>query len=85
LAGLYFFLVLLFSFFIYLFSHSFFFPKVFVQNSSKKEGPGFPFGYLKSNSAGTGVNLYVCPYNFPKLYPLLGFFFGRENQNKFKY
>jgi len=45
--------------------------QVFIQNSFKKDGRGFPFGYLKSNSAGTAVNLYVCPYNYPQLHPLL--------------
>ena len=31
-----------------------------------------PFGYLKASSSLTTVNLFVMPYNYPVLLPLLG-------------
>lgn len=33
---------------------------------------GFPFGYLKASSNLQTVNLFVMPYNFPVLFPIVG-------------
>jgi hypothetical protein len=49
------------------------FAKTFVAGSGS--GPnklGEPFGYLKSSSTLNSINLFVFPYNYPKLWPLLG-------------
>jgi len=56
--------------------------QTFIQNSFKKEGRGFPFGYLKANSTGTAINLYVCPYNYPQLYPLLSKAEGKRKEKR---
>jgi len=52
--------------------------QVYVQGSSKTgltnnhtENIGFPFGYLKASTNLLTVNLYVLPYNYPLLLPLL--------------
>ncbi|KAH6578586.1 hypothetical protein BASA60_003552 [Batrachochytrium salamandrivorans] len=44
---------------------------LFVENSHHQPGPGFPFGFLKVSGAGNTVNIYILPYNFPKLFKLL--------------
>jgi hypothetical protein len=44
--------------------------KVFVENSYKQPGLGFPFGYIKISTSST-VTLYVMPYNYPELLTLL--------------
>lgn len=47
--------------------------QTFILNSSKKVGDtGFPFGYLKASSNLQTVNLFVMPYNFPVLFPIVG-------------
>ena len=46
--------------------------QVFISNSAKYSELGHPFGYLKASSALTCVNLFVMPYNYPVLLPLLG-------------
>lgn len=33
---------------------------------------GEPFGFIKFNASTNSAFLYVLPYNFPKLWPLLG-------------
>lgn len=38
----------------------------------KQNDLGQPFGYLKASTALTCVNLFVMPYNYPALLPLLG-------------
>lgn len=44
----------------------------FVSNSCKAGSDlGLPFGYLKASSNMTCVNLFVLPYDYPKLLPLL--------------
>eukprot|EP01112_Ceratiomyxa_fruticulosa_P021136 TRINITY_DN7363_c0_g1_i1.p1 TRINITY_DN7363_c0_g1~~TRINITY_DN7363_c0_g1_i1.p1 ORF type:complete len:826 (-),score=170.60 TRINITY_DN7363_c0_g1_i1:39-2516(-) len=43
----------------------------YISNSGQTPGPGEPFGYLKASSGGAVVNLFVFPYNFPRLFPLL--------------
>ena len=43
----------------------------FISNSSKSGDLGFPFGYLKASSNMQCVNLFVLPYNYPVLLPLL--------------
>ncbi|KRX17917.1 Integrator complex subunit 6-A [Trichinella nelsoni] len=43
----------------------------FVMNSSKTNDIGAPFGYLKVSSSMNCVNLYVLPYDFPSLFPLI--------------
>ncbi|XP_073469340.1 integrator complex subunit 6 isoform X2 [Aquarana catesbeiana] len=44
---------------------------VFVANSAKYSELGHPFGYLKASTALNCVNLFVMPYNYPVLLPLL--------------
>lgn len=48
------------------------FLQVYVSNSAKYNELGHPFGYLKASTALTCVNLFVMPYNYPVLLPLLG-------------
>ncbi|CAG0882627.1 unnamed protein product [Cyprideis torosa] len=45
--------------------------QVFVPNSSKNVEVSHPFGYLKANTSLQSVNLFVMPYNYPVLLPLL--------------
>jgi integrator complex subunit 6 len=45
--------------------------QVFVSNSHKNSELGLPFGYLKASTNLTCVNLFVLPYNYPVLLPLL--------------
>ncbi|XP_044741356.1 integrator complex subunit 6 [Chrysoperla carnea] len=45
--------------------------KVFVPNSYKSSEVGHPFGYLKASTNLSCVNLFVMPYNYPVLLPLL--------------
>nr|CAD2146044.1 unnamed protein product [Meloidogyne enterolobii] len=44
--------------------------QVFVENSYRQPGLGFPFGYIKISTSAT-VTLYVMPYNYPELLSLL--------------
>lgn len=47
--------------------------QTFILNSCKKVGDmGCPFGYLKASSNLQTVNLFVMPYNFPVLFPIVG-------------
>lgn len=46
--------------------------QIFIANSAKYSDMCHPFGYLKASSALTAVNLFVMPYNYPVLLPLLG-------------
>ena len=43
----------------------------FVTNSGKGSEIGSPFAYLKASSNLSCVNLFVLPYDYPKLLPLL--------------
>ncbi|KAL5005014.1 hypothetical protein ScPMuIL_018470 [Solemya velum] len=45
--------------------------QVSISSSAKYSDAGFPFGYLKASSSMTCVNLFVMPYNYPVLLPLL--------------
>ncbi|XP_013879592.1 integrator complex subunit 6 [Austrofundulus limnaeus] len=45
--------------------------QVFVSSSVKQNDLGKPFGYLKASTTLTCVNLFVMPYNYPVLLPLL--------------
>ncbi|XP_053570796.1 integrator complex subunit 6 [Bombina bombina] len=45
--------------------------QVFVSSSAKYSEIGQPFGYLKASTTLTCVNLFVMPYNYPVLLPLL--------------
>ncbi|XP_043830240.1 integrator complex subunit 6-like [Dromiciops gliroides] len=45
--------------------------QVFVAGSGKHSELEHPFGYLKASTALTCVNLFVLPYNYPVLLPLL--------------
>lgn len=45
--------------------------QVFIANSYKNSEVGHPFGYLKASTHLTCVNLFVMPYNYPVLLPLL--------------
>ncbi|KAL1464461.1 hypothetical protein WDU94_004109 [Cyamophila willieti] len=49
--------------------------QVFVANSYKNPDVGHPFGYLKASTNLSTVNLFVMPYNYPALLPLLDDFF----------
>ncbi|GFN89087.1 Dead/h (asp-glu-ala-asp/his) box polypeptide 26 (ddx26), mRNA protein [Plakobranchus ocellatus] len=53
--------------------------QVFVANSSKSREQCHPFGYLKASSSLTTVNLFVMPYNYPVLLPLLEELFKTHN------
>ncbi|CAL1547176.1 unnamed protein product [Lymnaea stagnalis] len=53
--------------------------QVFVANSSKISDMCHPFGYLKASSTLTTVNLFVMPYNYPVLLPLLDELFKIHN------
>ncbi|RUS76673.1 hypothetical protein EGW08_015563, partial [Elysia chlorotica] len=53
--------------------------QVFVANSSKFRELCHPFGYLKASSSLTTVNLFVMPYNYPVLLPLLEELFKAHN------
>lgn len=44
---------------------------MFVRSSSRTEGVGKPFGYLKTASNGQAVNLVIMPYNYPVIVQLL--------------
>lgn len=46
--------------------------QVFVSGSMKQNDLGQPFGYLKASTTLTCVNLFIMPYNYPVLLPLLG-------------
>lgn len=48
------------------------FIQVFVASSAKYNEIGHPFGYLKASTSNQTVNLFVMPYNYPQLIPLLG-------------
>eukprot|EP00064_Thunnus_orientalis_P011622 superscaffoldBa00001693_g11653 len=52
--------------------------QVFVSSSGKQNDLGQPFGYLKASTTLTCVNLFVMPYNFPVLLPLLGKTYGNK-------
>jgi len=45
--------------------------KVYIPNSSRANGVGHPFGYIKASLAHQRVSLYILPYNYPKLLPLI--------------
>uniref|UniRef100_A0A672RIX9 Integrator complex subunit 6-like n=1 Tax=Sinocyclocheilus grahami TaxID=75366 RepID=A0A672RIX9_SINGR len=45
--------------------------QVFVCNSAKYGELGQPFGYVKASTALNCVNLFVMPYNYPVVLPLL--------------
>ncbi|XP_068107064.1 integrator complex subunit 6-like isoform X4 [Hyperolius riggenbachi] len=45
--------------------------QVYVLNSGKYSEIGHPFGYLKASTTLTCVNLFVMPYNYPVILPLL--------------
>ena len=45
--------------------------QVYIQGSSKSVDSGHPFGYLKASTNLLSVNLFVLPYNYPVLLPLL--------------
>ncbi|KAM5146847.1 integrator complex subunit 6-like isoform 1-T1 [Mantella aurantiaca] len=45
--------------------------QVFVSSSWKYSEIGHPFGYLKASTTLTCVNLFVMPFNYPVLLPLL--------------
>ncbi|KAI8601354.1 hypothetical protein EDD21DRAFT_374691 [Dissophora ornata] len=44
---------------------------VYIKNSYKTDGFGFPFGFLKANTNKTAVTLTVVAYNYPALFTLL--------------
>ena len=46
--------------------------QVFINGSAKYSDVGRPFGYLKASSTLSCVNLFLMPYNYPVLLPLLG-------------
>lgn len=46
--------------------------QVFISNSGKQPGElGAPFGYLKAATSLNCVNLFVMPYNYPVLLPMM--------------
>jgi len=46
--------------------------QVYIENSGSTGGLQYPFGYLKASTNLTSVNLFIMPYNYPKLIPLIG-------------
>uniref|UniRef100_A0A1B6HDR4 VWFA domain-containing protein n=1 Tax=Homalodisca liturata TaxID=320908 RepID=A0A1B6HDR4_9HEMI len=54
--------------------------QVFVPNSYRNSDVGHPFGYLKASTNLTCVNLFVMPYNYPALLPLLDDLFKVHRQ-----
>ncbi|KAG0230829.1 Integrator complex subunit 6 [Actinomortierella wolfii] len=44
---------------------------VYVKNSYRTEGFGFPFGFLKANTNKNAVTLTVTAYNYPALFTLI--------------
>ncbi|CAO3565382.1 unnamed protein product [Mortierella alpina] len=44
---------------------------VYIKNSYRTEGFGFPFGFLKANTNKNAVTLTVVAYNYPALFTLL--------------
>ncbi|XP_018009540.1 integrator complex subunit 6 [Hyalella azteca] len=60
--------------------------QVFVANSSsvKNSDAGHPFGYLKASTSLSCVNLFVMPYNYPVLLPLLEDLFKTHRQKPSK-
>uniref|UniRef100_T1HK58 VWFA domain-containing protein n=1 Tax=Rhodnius prolixus TaxID=13249 RepID=T1HK58_RHOPR len=54
--------------------------QVFVPNSYKNSEVGHPFGYLKASTNLSCVNLFVMPYNYPVLLPLLDELFKVHRQ-----
>ncbi|KAG8181042.1 hypothetical protein JTE90_024788 [Oedothorax gibbosus] len=65
--------------------------QVFVSNSYKNSELDYPFGYLKASTNLSCVNLFVMPYNYPVLLPLLDDLFKvhrckptREWKNQFE-
>ena len=46
--------------------------QIYVSNSARFSDQSYPFGYLKASSSLSAVNLFVMPYNYPVLLPLLG-------------
>jgi len=42
-----------------------------MPSSARNTSAGHPFGYLKASTSLTCVNLFVMPYNYPVLLPLL--------------
>ncbi|KAI7821059.1 hypothetical protein BC939DRAFT_456393 [Gamsiella multidivaricata] len=44
---------------------------VYVKNSYKTEGFGFPFAFLRANTNKTAVTLTVVAYNYPALFTLM--------------
>ncbi|XP_040580954.1 integrator complex subunit 6-A [Lepeophtheirus salmonis] len=54
--------------------------QVFIQGSGKGglQDKGYPFGYLKASTNLLSVNLFVLPYNYPILLPLLDVLFRQH-------
>uniref|UniRef100_A0A336JWT8 CSON012559 protein n=1 Tax=Culicoides sonorensis TaxID=179676 RepID=A0A336JWT8_CULSO len=50
-----------------------------VSNQNGMHGNEMPFGYLKANSTLTVVHMYVLPYNYLLLLPLINDFFQKFN------
>lgn len=51
-----------------------------MPNSYKNSEVGHPFGYLKASTNLNCVNLFVMPYNYPVLLPLLDELFKVHRQ-----
>lgn len=45
--------------------------QVYISNSNKSNELGPPFGYLKASTNLSCVNLFVMPYNYPVLLPII--------------
>lgn len=46
----------------------------YIIGSSGANKPPEPFGYIKPGTQGNTISLFVLPYNFPRLWVLLGMF-----------
>ena len=58
--------------------------QVFVANSGNNKNVEAPFGYLKASTSLSCVNLFVMPYNYPALLPLLDDLFKTHRQKPTK-
>ena len=45
--------------------------QVYIHGSNGRNDQGMPFGYLKASTNLQVVNLFVLPYDYPRLMPLL--------------
>lgn len=65
-----------------IFKECFLILQVFVGCSGRETDVSSPFGYLKASTNLSCVNLFVMPYNYPVLMPLLEELLKKHNKAK---